>query len=135
MTMAVKLRTLGIRVTPAIAHTVEELARQQGVSISRMGATLIEEALAARAGSSIDWRQRLEEQAQRALVKAMGRFGDLAAIAAFEASAHRLMYAQALVQELGPERAKQVSDKARKEAARRMRKSKEIISALLDSAD
>jgi len=131
--MAVKLRTLGIRVTPAIAHTVEEMAKQQGVSISRMGATLIEEALAARAGSSIDWRQRLEEQAQRALVKAMGRFGDLAAIAAFEASAHRLMYAQALVRELGPERAKQLSDRARKEAARRMRRSKELVAEIAEA--
>lgn len=130
--MAVKLRTLGIRVTPAVAHAVEELAKQQGVSISRMGATLIEEALAARAGSSVDWRRHLEEQAQRALVKAMGRFGDLAAIAAFEASAHRLMYAQELVQELGPERAKQLSDRARKEAARRMRKSKELIAEFLE---
>jgi len=130
--MAIKLRTLGIRVTPAVAHAVEELARQQGVSISRMGATLIEEALAARAGSSIDWQQRLEEQAQRALVKAMGRFGDLAAIAAFEASTHRLMYAQRLAQELGSEQAKRLSDRARKEAARRMRNAKEMLALMLE---
>lgn len=129
--MALRSRVMSIRVPVAIAKAIEELAAKEGVSLSQMGARLIEEALVARAGKQVDFQARLEAQAQRALARAADRLAYLASVAALEASAHRLMHAKVLAREMGPEAVKRLSREARAEAARRLKAPDELLREVL----
>jgi len=129
--MALKSRVMSIRVPVAIGKAIEELAAKEGVSLSQMGARLLEEALVAREGKQVDFQARLEAQAQRALAKAADRLAYLASVAALEATAHRLMHAKVLAQMKGAEEIKRLSREARVEAARRLKVPDELLREVL----
>lgn len=114
----VNRRQLGIRVVPAVAKTVAEMASELGLSISALGEELLQEALAARLGERLNFEARLEAIAAKSLATHTARVSFLASVAAHEAMATRL-FAAKIAEDHGID-VVELMRAARAEAARRL---------------
>lgn len=85
---------LGIRVAPALAKFISQMAADLGTSVSAIGEELLQDGLSVRLGERMSFESRLEAIAAKALAQQAERMTRLASTAARETMILRLFAAQ-----------------------------------------